>query len=121
MDSAASPSEAKYAVLRETFGFDSFRSGQETVIDTLLAGRNVLAVMPTGAGKSLCYQVPALVRDGLAVVVSPLVSLMRDQVSALTLAGVASRHDQLGERPGDQRRGMAARTERHAQAALFVA
>ncbi len=90
MDSAASPSEAKYAVLRETFGFDSFRSGQETVIDTLLAGRNVLAVMPTGAGKSLCYQVPALVRDGLAVVVSPLVSLMRDQVSALTLAGVAA-------------------------------
>ena len=90
MDSAASPSEAKYAVLRETFGFDSFRSGQETVIYTLLAGRNVLAVMPTGAGKSLCYQVPALVRDGLAVVVSPLVSLMRDQVSALTLAGVAA-------------------------------
>ena len=56
----------------------------------LLAGRNVLAVMPTGAGKSLCYQVPALVRDGLAVVVSPLVALMRDQVSALTLAGVAA-------------------------------
>ena len=90
MSFAASPSDAKYAVLRETFGFDSFRPGQEAVIDTLLAGRNVLAVMPTGAGKSLCYQVPALVRDGLAVVVSPLVALMRDQVSALTLAGVAA-------------------------------
>ena len=60
------------------------------MIDTLLAGRNVLAVMPTGAGKSLCYQVPALVRDGLSVVVSPLVALMRDQVSALALAGVAA-------------------------------
>ena len=90
MDFATPPSGAKYAVLRETFGFDSFRPGQEAVIDTLLAGRNVLAVMPTGAGKSLCYQVPALVRDGLAVVVSPLVALMRDQVSALTLAGVAA-------------------------------
>ena len=87
---ATPPSDAKYAVLRETFGFDSFRPGQEAVIDTLLAGRNVLAVMPTGAGKSLCYQVPALVRDGLAVVVSPLIALMRDQVSALTLAGVAA-------------------------------
>ena len=90
MDVVASSSEAKYAVLRETFGFDSFRPGQEAVIDTLLAGRNVLAVMPTGAGKSLCYQVPVLVHDGLAVVVSPLVALMRDQVSALTLAGVAA-------------------------------
>ena len=90
MSFAASPSDAKHAVLRETFGFDSFRPGQEAGIDTLLAGRNVLAVMPTGAGKSLCYQVPALVRDGLAVVVSPLVALMRDQVSALTLAGVAA-------------------------------
>ena len=90
MNFSAAPSDTKYAVLRETFGFDSFRSGQEAVIDTLLAGRNVLAVMPTGAGKSLCYQVPALVRDGLAVVVSPLVALMRDQVSALVLAGVAA-------------------------------
>ena len=90
MSFATPLSDAKYAVLRETFGFDSFRPGQEAVIDTLLAGRNVLAVMPTGAGKSLCYQVPALVRDGLAVVVSPLVALMRDQVSALTLAGVAA-------------------------------
>ena len=90
MEFTASPTNSKHAILRETFGFDSFRESQEAVIDTLLAGRNVLAVMPTGAGKSLCYQIPALVRDGLAIVVSPLVALMRDQVSTLKLAGVAA-------------------------------
>ncbi len=79
---------AKHDVLRGTFGFDSFRSGQEAIIDSLLAGRHVLAVMPTGSGKSLCYQVPALVKRGLAIVVSPLVALMKDQVAALKLAGV---------------------------------
>ena len=66
------------------------RPGQEEIVDALLAGRNVLAVMPTGAGKSLCYQVPALVKGGLAIVVSPLVALMQDQVAALKLAGVAA-------------------------------
>ena len=90
MEFTTSPTNSKHAVLRETFGFDSFRASQEAVIDTLLAGRHVLAVMPTGAGKSLCYQVPALVRDGLAIVVSPLVALMRDQVRTLKLAGVAA-------------------------------
>ena len=75
-------------VLKQTFGFDGFRPGQEPVIATLLAGEHALAVMPTGAGKSLCYQVPALVLDGLTVVVSPLVALMTDQVAALKLAGV---------------------------------
>jgi ATP-dependent DNA helicase RecQ len=78
----------KQTVLREVFGYDRFRPGQETVVDALIDGRNVLAVMPTGAGKSICYQVPALVRGGLAVVVSPLVALMQDQVAALQLAGV---------------------------------
>ena len=82
--------EKKYLVLREVFGFESFRPGQEAVVDALLSGRNVLAVMPTGSGKSLCYQVPALVLDGLTVVVSPLVALMQDQVAALRLAGVAA-------------------------------
>ena len=90
MEFTTSPTNSKHAVLRETFDFDSFRASQEAVIDTLLAGRHVLAVMPTGAGKSLCYQVPALVRDGLAIVVSPLVALMRDQVRTLKLAGVAA-------------------------------
>jgi ATP-dependent DNA helicase RecQ len=77
-------------VLKDVFGFEDFRPGQETVMTTVLAGRSVLAVMPTGAGKSLCYQVPALVRGGLTLVVSPLVALMQDQVAALRLAGVAA-------------------------------
>jgi ATP-dependent DNA helicase RecQ len=77
-------------ILRKTFGYESFRPGQEGIVTTLLEGRNVLAVMPTGSGKSLCYQVPALARGGLAVVVSPLIALMQDQVAALKLAGVAA-------------------------------
>jgi ATP-dependent DNA helicase RecQ len=80
----------KHDVLRQIFGFETFRPGQEGIVDTIASGRNVLAVMPTGSGKSLCYQVPALVRGGLAVVVSPLVALMQDQVAALKLAGVAA-------------------------------
>ena len=78
---------AKRHVLREIFGFEDFRLGQEDVVDTLLAGEDVLAVMPTGAGKSLCFQVPALVLGGLTVVVSPLVALMQDQVEGLRFAG----------------------------------
>ena len=80
----------KYRVLKDVFGFESFRPGQEPVIDAVLAGRDALAVMPTGGGKSLCFQVPALVRGGLTVVVSPLVALMQNQVAALRLAGVAA-------------------------------
>ena len=83
-------SDAKRRILKDVFGFDAFRAGQTTAIDTLLDGRHVLAVMPTGAGKSLCYQVPALVKGGLTLVVSPLVALMQDQVAALRLAGVAA-------------------------------
>ena len=82
--------EAKIQVLKEVFGFDDFRPGQEQVVDALLAGRNVLTVMPTGSGKSLCFQVPALVQGGITIVVSPLVALMHDQVAALRLAGVAA-------------------------------
>jgi ATP-dependent DNA helicase RecQ len=77
-------------VLKDVFGFEDFRPGQEAVMTNLLAGRHALAVMPTGAGKSLCYQVPALVLGGLTIVVSPLVALMQDQVAALRLAGVAA-------------------------------
>ena len=80
----------KRRVLKTAFGFDAFRPGQEHVIDALLAGRDVLAVMPTGAGKSLCYQAPALVMGGLAVVVSPLIALMEDQVAGLRLDGVVA-------------------------------
>ena len=79
-----------HEILRKTFGYESFRPGQEGIVTTLLEGRNILAVMPTGAGKSLCYQVPALARGGLTIVVSPLVALMQDQVAALKLAGVAA-------------------------------
>ena len=78
------------AALKRTFGFDDFRANQRPVVETLLGGKDVLAVMPTGAGKSLCYQVPALVFGGLTVVVSPLVALMEDQVAALNLAGIAA-------------------------------
>ena len=81
---------AARGALREVFGFEGFRPGQEAVIEALLAGRHALTVMPTGSGKSLCFQIPALVMDGLTVVVSPLIALMQDQVSALRLAGVAA-------------------------------
>ena len=78
------------AILRDVFGHQSFRPGQAEVIEAILDHRHVLAVMPTGSGKSLCFQVPALVRGGLTVVVSPLVALMQDQVAALRLCGVAA-------------------------------
>ena len=80
--------EKAHEVLRETFGHDEFRPGQKEVIDALAAGSHVLAVMPTGSGKSLCYQIPALLRGGLTLIVSPLIALMEDQVSALRLSGV---------------------------------
>ena len=76
------------SVLREVFGFEDFRPMQESVIETVLAGKDVLAVMPTGGGKSLCYQVPALLLGGLSLVVSPLIALMRDQVAFLREYGV---------------------------------
>lgn len=77
-------------LLRQVFGFDGFRPGQEEIVDAVAAGRDVLAIMPTGGGKSLCFQLPALMRDGLTVVISPLIALMRDQVRALTAAGVSA-------------------------------
>jgi ATP-dependent DNA helicase RecQ len=79
---------AAASLLRDIFGFDGFRPGQEEIIDAVAAGQNVLAIMPTGGGKSLCFQLPALMRDGITVVISPLIALMRDQVRALREAGV---------------------------------
>ncbi|HTP91767.1 MAG TPA: DEAD/DEAH box helicase, partial [Xanthobacteraceae bacterium] len=76
--------------LRATFGFDEFRPGQAEIVEAILSGRDVLAVMPTGSGKSLCYQLPALLRDGLTIVVSPLIALMRNQVAQLQGYGVAA-------------------------------
>ena len=75
-------------LLSSVFGFDSFRTGQADIVDAVVAGQNTLAIMPTGGGKSLCFQLPALMRDGVTVVISPLIALMRDQVRALQEAGV---------------------------------
>ena len=80
--------QAARQTLSEVFGYASFRAGQEEVVSAILSGRDVMAVMPTGAGKSLCYQIPALVLPGITIVVSPLISLMRDQVGALLQSGV---------------------------------
>jgi len=77
-------------ILKSVFGYDNFRTGQADVVNSLLAGENALVVMPTGSGKSLCFQIPALLKGGLTIVVSPLVALMEDQVAALKLAGVAA-------------------------------
>ena len=78
----------KYEVLKKYFGYDEFRTGQEELIDAILNGQDVLGIMPTGAGKSLCYQVPAMILPGITLVISPLISLMLDQVKALNQAGV---------------------------------
>lgn len=78
----------KYEVLKKYYGYRSFRTGQETIIEGILCGRDAFGIMPTGAGKSICYQVPALMMSGITIVVSPLISLMKDQVRALNEAGV---------------------------------
>lgn len=78
----------KYEVLKQTFGYTTFREGQERLVDSTLSGRDVLGIMPTGAGKSICFQIPALMFPGITIVISPLISLMKDQVTALNAAGI---------------------------------
>ena len=79
--------DAKEA-LKLYFGYDSFKQGQEEIIQAILAGKDVLAVMPTGSGKSVCYQIPATLLGGITIVISPLIALMQDQVKALNEAGI---------------------------------
>ena len=92
--------EEKHRILKQYFGHDSFRGGQEPLIDALLSGRDALGVMPTGAGKSMCYQIPALLFDGITIIVSPLISLMSDQVTALVQAGVPAAYLNSALTPG---------------------
>jgi ATP-dependent DNA helicase RecQ len=96
----------KYDVLSGQFGYSAFRSGQEETIDAILNGRDVLAVMPTGAGKSLCYQIPALLLPGMTVVISPLISLMKDQVNALREAGCTAAFLNSSQSAGEYRQVM---------------
>jgi ATP-dependent DNA helicase RecQ len=89
-ETGAAAKDELHAKLKSVFGYDSFRPLQEEIVHATLAGRDVLALLPTGGGKSLCYQLPALVRPGLTVVISPLIALMKDQVDAMTATGVAA-------------------------------
>ncbi len=108
------------SVLRDVFGYESFRGDQARIIDRVVAGQNAIVLMPTGGGKSLCYQIPALCRDGVGVVVSPLIALMQDQVAALTAAGVqaAFLNSSLSF---DEARGVIQQARRGALDLLYVA
>ncbi|MBP3876791.1 MAG: ATP-dependent DNA helicase RecQ, partial [Lachnospiraceae bacterium] len=94
---------AIHETLKTYFGYDTFRPGQEKLITTLLSGRDVLGIMPTGAGKSLCYQIPALTFPGLTIVVSPLISLMQDQVQTLLRRGIRAEYINSAIPPGKRR------------------
>ncbi|MBI3891788.1 MAG: ATP-dependent DNA helicase RecQ [Candidatus Wallbacteria bacterium] len=104
----ADPMDAARAILRARFGFETFRGGQEAIIRAVLARKDVVGVMPTGAGKSLCYQLPALMQDGLTLVVSPLIALMKDQVDALEHRGIPAAFINSSLSPSEQTARLAA-------------
>lgn len=94
----------QYEILKQYFGYDSFREGQDTLIENILNGRDVLGIMPTGAGKSMCFQIPALMMDGITLVISPLISLMKDQVGNLNQAGIMAAYLNSSLTPGQFRK-----------------
>ena len=106
--------------LKKWFGHDSFREGQEDLIRALMSGRDILGVMPTGAGKSVCYQLPALLFPGITLVVSPLIALMKDQVMALKQSGVAAAYINSSLTPGQQQEAIR-RAKNGAYKIIYVA
>ena len=110
----------KYSILKQYYGHSAFRAGQEALIDAILSGRDALCVMPTGGGKSLCDQIPALLLPGITLVVSPLISLMKDQVAALKSAGVPAAYIN-SSLTGEQIRTVYARTRKGAYTLIYVA
>ena len=97
----------KFQVLKQFFGYDGFRPGQEKLIDAILSGRDVLGILPTGAGKSICFQIPALMMGGITLVISPLISLMKDQVASLNQAGVHAAYLNSSLTMGQYRKALA--------------
>lgn len=102
MNGAGGAAARALAALKRYFGYDSFRPGQEGLVGTIMSGRDVLGVMPTGAGKSVCYQIPAALLPGVTIVISPLISLMRDQVDALNDAGLSAAYINTTQDPDEQ-------------------
>ena len=102
VDSADSVDPRALEALNRYFGYDSFRPGQSGIVSAILTGRDVLGVMPTGAGKSICYQIPAAILPGVAIVISPLISLMRDQVDALNVVGLPAAFFNTTQTPDEQ-------------------
>ena len=97
------PAQAPIDYLQQLYGYEAFRPHQEEIINRVVAGEHTALIMPTGGGKSLCYQIPALARPGVAIIVSPLIALMQDQVSALNQLGIAAAYLNSSLDPAAQR------------------